>query len=515
MMMNTSGFTSIQHANRLVFSSVLARPMPIGARMDEERRLVDGGSKNKSYNEDTRIKIDGDDKKPNELVTFNVSGRKFITTSHTLYNFPDSLIGTSENRAKLKRTKDGEIFLDRHAIVFESVLTFYQTGIFEPPSQVNQNIFVGDIKYYELVEEAMQSGLKGFDNKVIPMPERLVQRKIWTLLEYPDSSFMARIVSMFSLLVIITSIVTFCWETVPEYNTNKVNFDDLSPGKQLTIKILDDIELFCIVYFTFEIILRFVCSPKKWSFMKDILNIIDIVSILPFYVTLIFSMEGSVSIYFLRAVRLVRVFRVFKLSRHSNEMKILGIAVRESGRELGVLVFFILLAVLLFSSAVYYAEDGVPGTKLVSIPGAFWWSIVTMTTVGYGDEVPQSIPGRLVGAVCAMTGILVIAMPIPIIVNNFTRQYQRLKPASKYWEDFQDTRKLSGEGTDENGKTDRKTSHVIGLYEVDINKNEAKNTTVVSSNHSNHVNGSTTKNNGDVTEIGLPNGKVEIAHTAL
>ena len=352
---------------------------------------MDGGSKNKSYNDETKIKIDGDDKKPNELVTFNVSGRKFITTSHTLYNFPDSLIGTSENRAKLKRTKDGEIFLDRHAGVFESVLTFYQTGIFEPPSQVNQNIFVGDIKYYELVEEAMQSGLKGFDTKVIPMPERLVQRKIWTLLEYPDSSFLARIVSMFSLLVIITSIVTFCWETVPEYNTNKVNFDDLTPGKQLTIKILDDIELFCIVYFTFEIILRFICSPKKWSFMKDILNIIDIVSILPFYVTLIFSMEGSVSIYFLRAVRLVRVFRVFKLSRHSNEMKILGIAVRESGRELGVLVFFILLAVLLFSSAVYYAEDGVPGTKLQSIPGAFWWSIVTMTTVGYGDEVPQSI----------------------------------------------------------------------------------------------------------------------------
>ena len=347
-----------------------------------------------SNNGDTSLKLgeEGDDKRPNELVSFNVSGRRFLTTSHTLYNFPQSLIGTRQNRRQLKRTKDGDIFLDRNAGVFESILTFYQTGIFEPPPQVNQNIFVADVKFYQLVEEAMQSGLQGFDSKIVPMPERKVQREIWTLLEYPDSSLLARIVSMFSLLVIITSIVTFCWETVPAYNANKIPDMEAAPASiKLTIKVLNDIELFCIIYFTFEISLRFCCSPRKWCFVKDTLNIIDIASIFPFYITLVFSMDGNVSIYFLRAVRLVRVFRVFKLSRHSNEMKILGIAVRESARELGVLVFFIFLGVLLFSSAVYYAEDGIAGTKLDSIPGAFWWSIVTMTTVGYGDEVPKSI----------------------------------------------------------------------------------------------------------------------------
>ena len=255
---------------------------------------------NKNKNTETRLKLlgagDGDDKRPNELVTFNVSGRRFVTTSHTLYNFPESLIGNSESRRTLKRTKEGDIFLDRNAGVFESILTFYQTGIFEPPPQVNQNIFVADIKFYQLVEEAMQSGLKGFDAKIIPMPERKVQRVIWTLLEYPDSSFVARIVSMFSLLVIITSIVTFCWETMPDYNANKIDMSKASANIKLTIKILNDVELFCIVYFTFEILLRFLCSPKKWSFVKDILNIIDIVSIFPFYVTLVFSMEGSLSL---------------------------------------------------------------------------------------------------------------------------------------------------------------------------------------------------------------------------
>ena len=260
--------------------------------MEEEKRLM-MDPLNKNKNSETRLKLlgggDGDDKRPNELVTFNVSGRKFVTTSHTLYNFPESLIGNSESRRTLKRTKEGDIFLDRNAGVFESILTFYQTGIFEPPPQVNQNIFVADIKFYQIVEEAMQSGLKGFDAKIIPMPERKVQRVIWTLLEYPDSSFVARIVSMFSLLVIITSIVTFCWETMPDYNANKIDMSKASANVKLTIKTLNDVELFCIVYFTFEILLRFLCSPKKWSFVKDILNIIDIVSIFPFYVTLVFS----------------------------------------------------------------------------------------------------------------------------------------------------------------------------------------------------------------------------------
>ena len=345
----------------------------------------------KSKNDRNAMKPLGDNKRPNELVTFNVSGRKFVTTSHTLYSFPESLIGTSENRRKLKRTKDGEIFLDRNADVFESILTFYQTGIFEPPPQVNQNIFVADIKFYQLVKEAMQSGLQGFDALTIPMPKNKVQSAIWSLLEYPKTSKIARLISIVTLLVIVASIVTFCWESVPEYNSDKVNIDEIPASRRQAIQILQNIELFCIIYFSIEITARFASSPQKIPFLKDFLNIVDIVSVIPFYITLIFDTEDSLSIYFLRAVRLIRVFRIFKLSRHSNEMKILGFAIKESGRELVVLVFFIFLSVILFSSVIYYAEDGAADTKLTSIPGAFWWSIVTMTTLGYGDVVPVTV----------------------------------------------------------------------------------------------------------------------------
>ncbi|XP_057306017.1 shaker-related potassium channel tsha2-like isoform X1 [Hydractinia symbiolongicarpus] len=423
-----------------------------GKKMSEEKEsLVNGRSSSKYYGMEEN-KID-------ELVYFNVSGRSFATTIQTLEFFPNSLLGCKQERDQLPRTKCGEIFLNRHAAVFESILTFYQSGVFEAPTNVNQNIFVSDVIYYGLQQEAVESGLKGFDIDEVPFPENKIQCYLWILLEYPDSSLLARVVSMFSLTTIIISIIIFCWETLPAY---KKPVSQLSASKQLTVKALNDIEIFCIAYFSIEFIVRLVCSPSKGAFIKDVLNLIDFVSILPFYITLIFNMEGNVSIYFLRAVRLVRVFRVFKLSRHSSEMKILGIAVKDSARELGVLLFFILLGVLLFSSAVYYAEGGMSKSPLQSIPGAFWWSIVTMTTVGYGDEVPHSTAGRLIGAVCAMTGILVIAMPIPIIVNNFTRQYQRLKPVSRFWLEFQ-----------EREKQQPARKQVLGLFNLcDLNEND-------------------------------------------
>ena len=160
----------------------------------------------------------------------------------------------------------------------------------------------------------------------------------------------------------------------------------------------------------------------------------------------------------LEFISIVRILRLFKLTHHSpglkilihvstgaqNEgswlrlLKILIQTFRASANELGLLVFFLLIGLVVFASFVYHAErlhqfSGGPtdDTGFTSIPLGLWWSIVTMTTVGYGDLAPRTYLGMLVGSVCALLGVLTLNLPVPIIVNNFGLFYSHTKARAK------------------------------------------------------------------------------------
>lgn len=195
------------------------------------------------------------------------------------------------------------------------------------------------------------------------------------------------------------------------------------------------IECMCNAWFTIEIFVRFIASPNKCEFIKSSVNIIDYIATLSFYIDLILQKFAShlENADILDFFSIIRIMRLFKLTRHSSGLKILIQTFRASAKELTLLVFFLVLGIVIFASLVYYAEriQVNPNNDFNSIPLGLWWALVTMTTVGYGDMVPKTYVGMFVGALCALAGVLTIALPVPVIVSNFAMYYSHTQARAK------------------------------------------------------------------------------------
>ena len=265
----------------------------------------------------------------------------------------------------------------------------------------------------------------------------VARSKMWKLLENPKSSELAKYYALISVVFIVASTLSLILATTEHFSTYD---DDAIPHGMLF-----HIESICISWFTVEYLARLFCCPNISKFLKQPLNIIDLLAILPHFSSVLFeyyhinlidnlgtedfnfaTFKKSVSTF-----KILRVMRVLKLARHSTGLQSLGYTLQRSYNELGLLGMFMAITIIIFSSLVYFAERDVKNTKFTSIPQTFWWATITMTTVGYGDMYPQSTVGQIIGGICCVTGVLVIALPIPIIVNNFNDFYKEQKKKEK------------------------------------------------------------------------------------
>jgi len=198
------------------------------------------------------------------------------------------------------------------------------------------------------------------------------------------------------------------------------------------------LETVCVAWFSFEFLLRSLQAESKCAFLRTPLNIIDILAILPFSVSLLVGLAARPGAggnklleragLVLRLLRALRVLYVMRLARHSLGLRSLGLTVRRCAREFGLLLLFLCVAMALFAPLVHLAERELGARRdFSSVPASYWWAVISMTTVGYGDMVPRSLPGQVVALSSILSGILLMAFPVTSIFHTFSRSYSELK----------------------------------------------------------------------------------------
>ncbi|XP_075900126.1 A-type voltage-gated potassium channel KCND2 [Nelusetta ayraudi] len=380
------------------------------------------------------------------LVTLNVSGTRFQTWRETLERYPDTLLGSSE-REFFFREEQGEFFFDRDPELFRHVLNFYRTGKLHYPRQECISAYDEELTFFGIVpeiigdccyeeykdrrrenQERLQDDEEAEQGGEAAPAELSLRENMWRSFENPHTSTMALVFYYVTGFFIAVSVLANVAETMPCAAGHSAHHV-VSCGERYALAFFC-LDTACVLIFTVEYLLRLMAAPSRCRFAKSVMSVIDVVAIMPYYIGLVMTDNEDVSGAFV-TLRVFRVFRIFKFSRHSAGLRILGYTLKSCASELGFLLFSLTMAIIIFATVMFYAEKGSSGSKFTSIPAAFWYTIVTMTTLGYGDMVPKTIMGKIVGSVCSLSGVLVIALPVPVIVSNFSRIYHQSQRAEK------------------------------------------------------------------------------------
>ena len=189
------------------------------------------------------------------------------------------------------------------------------------------------------------------------------------------------------------------------------------------------LDLFCILVFVSEFILHFTACPHKLRYITDCYNTLNAILVVTTLIS--FALEVRKDIihmygiglfyYIVKSCYVLRLFLLLRLEKQYVGLKILILSVKETSSELFLLVFSLFLAMCIFGGLIFCAE--IATTPFTDIWISFWWALLTITTIGYGDIYPTDVPGRIIGSLCAVCGIMLLALPIAVIISKYSDLY--------------------------------------------------------------------------------------------
>ncbi|KAK3789806.1 hypothetical protein RRG08_036099 [Elysia crispata] len=423
----------------------------------------------------------------NETITFNVGGTKFETYKSTLSAIPSSPLSKDSFLEKYYRPDHHDYFFDRDPAVFHCVLNFLRTGELHLSAGTCGPVVKSELAFWGVneldIEECCWSRYSSWVSTLqalrkleedrntntqfgeYPMKEepscyRQMCRVVWRFFIEPTSSIAAQGYAYFSLFVIILSIFSFCAQThsvfrvqekvltlrtsVSQLTTSPTSTPASLSNSSTTIGPNGDVfdveyrdvahpalyitDQICLLYFFIELVIRLVVSPAKVRFLTRPITVIEILALLPDIVDGLIRVITSSNYEYekvmegLNFLKLLRIMRILRLMRQVPGLWILFYTLKASVADLLLLLMFVSVGMLISASLVYFAERHAQ-SDFSSIPKCFWWAVITMTTVGYGDMSPVTPWGYLVGSITSIAGVLMVGFAVPVLVNNFIMYY--------------------------------------------------------------------------------------------
>uniref|UniRef100_A0A3P8SHY3 Potassium voltage-gated channel modifier subfamily G member 4 n=1 Tax=Amphiprion percula TaxID=161767 RepID=A0A3P8SHY3_AMPPE len=416
---------------------------------------------------------------PYRRVLINVGGVRYSFPWSTLEEFPESRLSRLRSCTNLKEIAEfcddydpmrHEFFFDRDPFAFRTIFCFLANGKLRVLQDVcsvalhtellywgidlNQMMpccrhrvvnYVENVAQHQRKEKEWRERRKAMRACVV---KRSLFYKLGEVVDNPDSGLAGKVFACLSVIMVVVTVLSLCIGTMLDGQQEGSKGECLQQCRSMFL-----IETVCVMWFTLELLVRFFHAHSKLEFIQGPLNITDVAAILPYYISLFLELrdetvhdivaEGGKSTLdklglILRVLRALRVLYVVRLARHSMGLQTLGLTIQRSFTDFGLLLLFVCVSVALFSPLVHLAESELapnaakfPHLSFSSIPASYWWTIISVTTVGYGDMVPFSTLGQLMALIVILSGILILSFPSTSIFHTFNCTYTELREERK------------------------------------------------------------------------------------